>query len=490
MHSKAGGIRAAIYTRISKDAEALGLGVERQREDCEKLCAARGWPVHRVYTDNDKSAYSGKPRPEYMAMMDALAAGEVQAIVAYHPDRLHRSPKELEAFIDAVEAAHADVATVQGGDYDLSTATGRMAARIVGAVARAESERISEKVQRTLLQNAERGVPHGGIRKFGYKQQDGNGLVIDEDEAAVIRDCVQRILNGQSLVSVVAWLNETGVKTPTGATFKPNVLKRILLGKHLIGVRVYGPTGVEYPAEWPAILERGEQLRLEAILNHKPGTTGNAQPWKAGNYLLSGLLRCGNCGAKLVHIVPSKKADGTRRTADRYACPGKAQGGCNSLGIKQSDVDGHVYSQVYTRLRSIAVPLPAEYTPAAPDTTRMDTLKARRQEYLQDVELAPADLKAMLQSIDAAIEAEQATLGATIVDGEEQRFIAMARDTLSKMSEADWLEMADVEYQRSVIGAVTERITVLPTTRRGGRSTVDAAERVTIVWRTELPIGA
>ena len=48
--------RAAIYLRISLDTTGEGLAVERQREDCEKIAAARGWTVVETYIDNSISA--------------------------------------------------------------------------------------------------------------------------------------------------------------------------------------------------------------------------------------------------------------------------------------------------------------------------------------------------------------------------------------------------------------------------------------------------
>src|SRR5439155_15264480 len=66
---------AAIYVRISRDREGVRAGVKRQREDCERLCRDRGWQVVDVYEDDDRSAFSGKPRPAYLAMLDALKAG-------------------------------------------------------------------------------------------------------------------------------------------------------------------------------------------------------------------------------------------------------------------------------------------------------------------------------------------------------------------------------------------------------------------------------
>ncbi len=159
--------RVAVYCRISSDPNGLGLGVERQREDCQAIAAGKGWRVVGTYVDNDVSAYSGKPRPQYEAMMQAVAAGEVDVIVAWDPDRLHRSPAELETFITAVEEAGVGVETVQAGRWDLSTANGRFIARVLGNVARHESEHKSERVCRKLEQNAVAGRSHGR-RTYGW----------------------------------------------------------------------------------------------------------------------------------------------------------------------------------------------------------------------------------------------------------------------------------------------------------------------------------
>lgn len=98
-----------------------------------------GGEIVSEHVDNDMSAYSGKRRPAYQAMLERLEAGEGEGIIAWHPDRLHRSPLELEAFISVLERTGAAVVTVQGGDYDLSTATGRAMARTIGAWSRHEA---------------------------------------------------------------------------------------------------------------------------------------------------------------------------------------------------------------------------------------------------------------------------------------------------------------------------------------------------------------
>src|SRR5215467_3823613 len=79
-------VRAGIYVRISSDRTGAGLGVARQEEDCRALCERAGWPVHRVYVDNDVSAYSGKPRPAWQQLMGDVTAGLVTAVVCWHVD--------------------------------------------------------------------------------------------------------------------------------------------------------------------------------------------------------------------------------------------------------------------------------------------------------------------------------------------------------------------------------------------------------------------
>ena len=65
-----------VYARISSDREGDQLGVRRQIEDCKRLAVERGWVVSALYVDDDISAWSGKPRPEYERL---LAKNEVPA---------------------------------------------------------------------------------------------------------------------------------------------------------------------------------------------------------------------------------------------------------------------------------------------------------------------------------------------------------------------------------------------------------------------------
>lgn len=190
----------AIYTRISSDVEHTGLGVKRQEHECRQLAKRKGWNVVRVYTDNDVSAYHGKPRPEYRRMLADLGAGAIDGVVAYHLDRLHRHPKELEEFFEICDSAGVRSLATVTGDINLSEHDGRFHARILGAVARKESDDKSRRIKSKHSELALAGKPNGGMRAFGY---EADHVTIREPEAAVIREGARMLLAGRSLLAVV-----------------------------------------------------------------------------------------------------------------------------------------------------------------------------------------------------------------------------------------------------------------------------------------------
>ena len=137
----------AIYARISSDRDGQHLGVRRQIDDCAALIARRGWPIAQVYVDDDVSAHRAKPRPAYRQLLRAISEGEVDAVVVWDLDRLHRHPKELEEFFEACAAAGVNDLASVSGDIDLATHDGQFLARILGC-SRQEGERRQEPPHR------------------------------------------------------------------------------------------------------------------------------------------------------------------------------------------------------------------------------------------------------------------------------------------------------------------------------------------------------
>ena len=320
-----------VYCRISRDREGQALGVDRQRRECVELCERHGWTVGTIFTDNDVSAYSGKIRPHYRAMMDAVRSGAVSRIVAWHPDRLHRSPRELEDFIEAIERNRVRVETVHAGHWDLSTASGRMTARTLGSVARYESEHRSERVLSKLEENAQKGSPHGR-RTFGWDRQrgtDGRARdVINESEADLIRKGTAGIVGGDSLAAVTRMFADSAVPPPGAASRRHTTVwhkasvRAVLLRPRNAGMRQHHGE-ILGRGTWEPIVTEGEMAQLITVLRDPSRRTSTGT---AAKHLLSGIARCGVCET-VVHAYQN-------RTTESYRCKGR---GCVSRNRRDVD---------------------------------------------------------------------------------------------------------------------------------------------------------
>lgn len=344
--------RAAIYVRISQDREGAGLGVQRQEADCRAVAKRKGWTVTATYTDDDVSAYSGRPRPAWNRLREDIEAGAVDALVAWHIDRLTRSPRELEDVIDFAERQGLELATATG-DVDLGNPTGRLVARMLGAAARHESEHKSERQLRERRQNAERGLlSGGGHRPFGYA---ADGVTVVEDEAEVIREMARRILAGESQMSVCRDIAARGVLTPLGKRWTPTVLRRLLASARISGRREHSPkaawNGTTRPllgeivadAVWPAIISVEDSDRLRRVLSDP--ARRKYSPASGRKYLLSGVLQCGLCGNGLVGCP--------REGVPRYIChrmPGTSR--CGGVATNAARTDELVRDMVLVALDS------------------------------------------------------------------------------------------------------------------------------------------
>jgi DNA invertase Pin-like site-specific DNA recombinase len=464
---------AAVYVRISQDREGAGLGVERQRGECEALCERLGWTVGEVFVDNDISAYRGKLRKGYERMLEAVKDGRCGAVVAWHPDRLHRSPAELERFIGVIEATGAAVATCQAGRYDLTTATGRMTARIVGDVARHESELKSERLRSQRAQAAVKGRPHvGGRRAYGYdvpRDKHGNPkgtgeLVVVEREAAMIREAVARFLAGETLRSLARDWNERGVPSASGGRWTVPSLRTMLAGPHLAGLRVHHGEVIGDSAA-PAVISRDDHDQLRALLGN-PRTRTRGRPPTS---LLGGLLYCARCGGKLHH---SRRITGQRR----YVCnvtPGSGEG-CGGVAIQAEPLEERVTGAVRHALAS-----PQMRQALARAHTRK---KGDDPSKLQDDLDALADaaghgdipMREYLRARRPLEERRKRALAATDFDASLIPFL-----DAPDFAEA-WETLDDVDAKRAVLAALVEKVTIRPAEYPGAKFNTD---RVDITWR-------
>ncbi|POY04850.1 recombinase family protein [Mycobacterium kansasii] len=291
-------MRAAVYTRISSDPTGQQLGVTRQLDECTALAERLGWDITEIYTDNDLSAYSGKRRPGFEQMLADMKAGQFEALLCWHTDRLYRSMRDLEKLIEIADERRVQLRTVVGGDLDLSTSAGRMLGRILGATARQESEHKAERQRSANEQRAAAGAwVKAGLRPFGYTK---NGEPL-EPEASAYRQAVADVLAGRSLRSISTEWNQRGLLSSRGYKWSNLTLRKMLVNPLYAGLRTHRGKVVAQ-GDWQPLVDPDTHRGLQAFLSDPARRPGLAFEIK---YMGSGRYICGRCGAKMYAARPN-----------------------------------------------------------------------------------------------------------------------------------------------------------------------------------------
>lgn len=458
--TQAGLIYCAIYCRISEDREGAGLGVDRQEEDCRKLAAALGLIVVMVYTDNDVSAYKArkkKPRKGYRRMLADAEAGRFSVILSWHTDRLHRSPLELEEYIDVCNPADIPTYTVKAGNLDLSTAAGRMVARVLGAQARYQSEHMSEQLIRKRKQLVDTGKSPGGPRPFGF---EADGITHRETEAEEIRKGTKGVIGGQSLGSQVRDLTERGFKTSAGTAWSVTKWRNVLLRPRNAGILVYhGKEAGEAP--WAAIVDELEWRQMRAVLADP--ARRKAQSNRVAS-LGSGLYRCGICGGPM-RMSTSGKGSKVRG----YRCVDHGH-----LTQAAKPVDAYVLHRLGAMIKRPefvdAIVRSIQQGTGRPDPGRIEAANGRLAELGEMFAAGEIDgrtLKTATEKLRAQIaEAEKELVKSTIP---ASKWNDIVEDLLEMTADPEnYLEYSGLDVQRTWLSAWAT-VTIMPATTRGSR---------------------
>jgi site-specific DNA recombinase len=455
-------VTTALYLRQSKDTDGTGLAVARQRDECLKLLASKGWADAPVaeYVDNDTSASTGRVRPAYARMLADIAAGRVRAVVAWDLDRLHRRPVELESFIDLADRHKIALATVSG-DVNLSTDQGRLVARIKGAVARGEVERKSARQKAANRQRRAMGQPPaGGLRAVGYLS---DGTTVVPEEAEYIQQGYQLLLAGGSLRSIANRWNAAGFLTAHGGPWRSNTVRYTLRNPRYAGVVAHMEEEIG-KGTWPPVVSEEVYRAARAILDDPGRRTATTT---SRRFLLSGLARCHHCGET---VVSNRSQNGNRT----YSCRTS-----RSLARAAEPIDDFVTRVVLARL-------------AQPDA--LDLIAARDERDVTALRVEAAALRVRLNELadsfaDGVITRGQMERGTdrarTRLEIVEQELAAAGGvSVLEELVTAGnigavW-EGLDLDRRRAVIDTLVT-ITLLPP-GRGAR--VFRPETVEIGWRT------
>lgn len=458
--------RVALYARISQDTSGKAVGVADQLENARAFAAARGYRIIAEQSDNDISAFKGADRPAYRAVLQLARDRKIDRVIVYHLTRMTRNRRERAEFIDAFHACKVNVSEAQGGDYDLSTAAGRTWVDIQGALATWESEIKSERITAAAARRARAGHPSG---ELGYGWiKTGNGATAEyaehPQEAAIVREIVDRLLVGESLLGITASLNDRGLPAPKSPTWGKTSVKKLALRPSNVAVRIHhrGQADEErFEGCWPPIVDRAKHDKVTALLAEPSRqTNGTTRPGARKHLLSWGIAECGVCGGKLRAVTKRGKYG---RPSSLYLCDGK---GC--VGRSEQAVDDLVTRLVLGRL---AMPDALDWLLGDDDeahrwSARVDELSRR----LADA----ADLFA-----DGAITVEQlrritAQLQPELADAERKQaesVVSLDLDVLRPLAGPEaqqrW-EALTLAQRRAVLETLGLRVIVNPTRRGPG----------------------
>lgn len=226
---------AAIYARKSVETDK-GESIENQINRGIALCQLNGWD-YIIYQDY---GVSGKTldRPDFERMMKDAYAKKFQYLVCYKIDRVSRSVSDFSALIDELNSLDIGFICIKD-NFDTTTPMGRAMMMITAVFAQLERETIAERVKDNMIDRAKLGKWNGGPVPLGYnintetieyqgRKKKTSKLVIDEDEAAIVRQIYDMYIELESIRGTAIKLNQLGIKTKSGSNWSDSQVSRIL----------------------------------------------------------------------------------------------------------------------------------------------------------------------------------------------------------------------------------------------------------------------
>ena len=342
-----------IYCRISKNREGQRSIHLQETEGIE--FATKHNLLFEVYIDEGVSGNKDiKDRPALQKLLNDVDDGKITDIYVYHSDRTARN--ELTWFIIADLVREKSINLYDSGVLiDLNDDSTTMMEGFKAVLNASEWRKTSKKFKDSLLRMVKDGRRFS-ILPLGYKEGENKKLVVNDQEAEVVKRIYQLSLDGNGTNKIAEILTKEGVPTRyngmegTLTTFdrydkRPrvqdkksikwagNTIRGIIKNTIYKGERYW--QGKYYPC--PAIVDEFEWQKVNDNLKKNSKNTGVTYEHK---YLLKGLLRCGKCGRNYYGRT-RLSADGKQPRDHYYMCSSKRikneNCGNKSIGIDRLD---------------------------------------------------------------------------------------------------------------------------------------------------------
>jgi len=354
-------IRCAVYTRKSHEEglEQEFNSLDAQREAGEAYVTAQrheGWTL--VPDHYDDGGYSGGniERPALKRLMADIRDNKIDVVVVYKIDRLTRSLLDFAHMIEVFEKHNVSFVSVTQ-QFNTTTSMGRLILNVLLSFAQFEREVTGERIRDKLAASKRKGMWMGGIPPLGYDVKDRK-LVINEAEAAVVRQIFEGFTESRSITAVVHKTHDRGYRTKTYVSQKGNARQGKLMDKGYIYRVINNPIYIgkivhkdeTYPGLHQAIIDESLWDKAHKIMKVNPRTRANENRRENGA-ALRGIIKCGGCNSGM---MPTS----TRRRGKlyRYYTPNahmkKSCGHCPVGNVSAGEIETVVLTQLQSMLQT------------------------------------------------------------------------------------------------------------------------------------------
>ena len=280
---KPGGGITALYVRVSTDAQfEEGYSIEAQEKKLKQWCEVKDFSNYQVYQDGGWSG-SNLDRPAMKQLISDIMNHKVCRVVVYKLDRLSRSQKDTLFLLEELFIPHNVEFFSMNENFDTSTPYGKAMIGILSVFAQLERENIRERTRMGMYERVKDGYWMGGNGvPFGYDYDSNQDILVPNEHAEDVKNIYDLYLKGYSTTRLAKMFPVSGDRQITMILDRVTYIGKIKYNDEIFQGR-HQPIIDEYT--W-------QRVQLE----RQRRSTKNVA---ASPYLLTGLLVCGKCGAKM-----------------------------------------------------------------------------------------------------------------------------------------------------------------------------------------------
>jgi len=311
-------IRCAIYTRVktSEGLEQEFSSLDNQRESAESYIQSQkseGWTSLPERYDDGGYTGANTDRPALQKLMADIREGKIDSVVTYKVDRLSRSLLDFSQILEFFDQNNVTFVSVTQA-FNTNTSMGRLTLNILLSFAQFEREIISERTRDKMGAARKKGKWVGGMVPLGYDSDKVNHkLVINQQEAEIVKKIFSLYLEKGSSLSVAMALNENGYRTKIhlgssgkkigGMKFTSSGVQLFIKNVTYTGKVSYG--GQIYQGEHePIISDKIFQEAQEILADNRPE---RRVPRASNNKgLLNNILHCKDCNSTMYYVYSMK----------------------------------------------------------------------------------------------------------------------------------------------------------------------------------------